>query len=255
MRAAVSFLTPFGGARRPGPRTLDWFPPVGAAIGLALGGIWWVTGRAWPAGVAAALVVAADLAMTGMLHFDGLVDSADGLLPMLDRPRRLAVMADPRAGAFGVAAGGVVLLTRWVTLASVRPAVLLLGGLWCLSRTAMAVVARTQPYAREGIGEGRGVGRGEGGEGGGLTSAFAAGPSVAPSRQLVPLIAGGAAALGLLLWWRPAAGAAVAGAAVAGVAAVVILARRRLGGYTGDVLGACGVMAETVGLVVAAAKW
>jgi adenosylcobinamide-GDP ribazoletransferase len=242
MRAAVSFLTPFGGARRPGPRTLDWFPPVGAAIGLLLGGMWWVAGRAWPAGVAAALVVAADLAVTGMLHFDGLVDSADGLLPMLDRERRLAVMADPRAGAFGVATGGVVLLTRWVALASIRPAVLLLGGLWCLSRTAMAVVARTQSYARGEVS-------------GGLASAFAAPPATAPSRQVMPLVAGGAVALGLLLWWRPGPGAAAAGAAVLAVAAVVLFARRRIGGYTGDVLGACGVLAETVGLVVAAAKW
>jgi adenosylcobinamide-GDP ribazoletransferase len=242
MRAAVSFLTPFGGARRPGPRTLDWFPLVGAIMGLALGGAWWAAGRAWPAAVAAALVVAADLALTGMLHFDGLVDSADGLLPTVDRQRRLAVMADPRAGAFGVAAGGVVLLTRWVALASVRPAVLLLGGLWCLSRTAMAVVARTQPYARDG-------------DAGGLASAFAAAPAAAPSRQLGPLIAGGAVALGLLLWWRPGAGAAAAGAAIVAVAAVLLLARRRIGGFTGDVLGACGVLAETVGLVVAAAKW
>ena len=51
------------------------------------------------------------------------------------------------------------------------------------------------------------------------------------------------------------AGVAAATALVAGFAAVVALAVRRLGGYTGDVLGAAGVVAETVGLVVAAARW
>ena len=48
MRGAVAFLTPFGGARRPSRRAFDWFPVVGAVIGLALGGIWWGADRLWP---------------------------------------------------------------------------------------------------------------------------------------------------------------------------------------------------------------
>ncbi len=112
MRAAVAFLTPFGGARPPNATTLDWFPVVGACLGLALGGLWWAATRAWPSPVAAALIVAADLVLTGMLHFDGLIDSADGLLAPLTPARRLEVMADPRAGAFGVtAAAGTLLLS------------------------------------------------------------------------------------------------------------------------------------------------
>jgi adenosylcobinamide-GDP ribazoletransferase len=238
------------------PSTLDWFPLVGAAIGLALGGWWWVSGRAWPPGVAAALVVAGDLVITGMLHFDGLLDSADGLLPPVNRDRRLAIMASPETGAFGVAVGGAVLLARWSALAAVRPAVLLLTGLWCLSRTLMAAVARSQPYARPG----------------GLASAFrtaeasevveeSAGappssrPLAAGARAWLPLMGGLAFSAAVLMLWRPAAGAAATGAAVMAAGAVTLLARRRLGGYTGDVLGACGVVAETAGLVVAAARW
>jgi adenosylcobinamide-GDP ribazoletransferase len=243
VRAAVSFLTPFGGARSPGPSTLDWFPAVGATIGLALGGVWWAAGRAWGAPVAAVIVVAADLGATGMLHFDGLADSADGLLPPLDPGRRLAVMADPGVGAFGLAAGAVVLLARWAALASLRPAVLLLAGLWCLSRTAMAVVARTQPYVR-------GVG--------GLASAFVRPPGQGArgeARRWLPLAGGVVLAAVLLVWWRPGPGAASGGAAAVAAGAVALLARRRVGGYTGDVLGACGVLAETAGLVVAAARW
>jgi len=56
----------------------------------------------WP--LAAALVLVADLALTGMLHVDGLADAADGLLPHhRDTARRLEVMAAPNVGAFGVA--------------------------------------------------------------------------------------------------------------------------------------------------------
>jgi adenosylcobinamide-GDP ribazoletransferase len=68
-------------------------------------------------------------------------------------------------------------------------------------------------------------------------------------------VTGLALAYGLAAFWRPGAGAAaVTGGTVAAVA-VVWLAWRRLGGYSGDVLGAAGVVGETVGLLVAAAKW
>jgi adenosylcobinamide-GDP ribazoletransferase len=234
VRAAVAFLTPFGGARTPGPRTLDWFPVVGVIMGLALGALWWGAGRLWPASVAAALVVAADLGVTGLLHFDGLVDSADGLLPHLERERRLQVMSAPDTGAFGVGVGAAVLLLRWAALSAIKPSVVLVGGIWCLSRSGMAAVARTQPYARPD---------------GGLASAFAG------TRRWAPLAAGLLVSLALIALWRVGPGLAAAGAAIAAGGAVVTLARRRIGGYTGDVLGACGVIMETAGLMVAAAKW
>ena len=213
---------------------MDWFPVVGALLGLALGGVWWLADRAFPPTVGAALVVAADLGLTGMLHFDGVVDSADGLLPPLDRPRRLEVMSAPDAGAFGVGAAAVLLLLRWAALSALRPGVLLLAGLWCVSRTLIAVVARTQPYARSA---------------GGLPDAFRG-----PFRWPLAVM-GFVAALALAAGWRLLPGmAATAGAALAGTG-VVALARRRIGGYTGDVLGAGAFVAETAGLVVAAARW
>jgi adenosylcobinamide-GDP ribazoletransferase len=239
VRRAVGFLTSLGGPAEPSAHALAWFAPVGVGLGLVLGGVWWLAGRWWPAGLAAVLVVLADLGLTGLLHFDGLIDSADGLLPPLPRDRRLAVMAAPDVGAFGMATATAVLLARWAALAALRPAPLLLAGLWGLSRTAMAVVVRTQPYARAD-------------QGGGLASAF-----LEESRPGVgPALAGGAAGSVLLaVLWRGAAGSAAALAAGVTAAAVVALARRRIGGFTGDVLGAAGVLAETVGLVVAAARW
>jgi adenosylcobinamide-GDP ribazoletransferase len=234
--AALSFLTPLGGARAPSAGTLKWFPLVGAALGLALGGIWWGAHRIWPAAVAAAIVVVGDLALTGLLHFDGLVDSADGLLPHLSLQRRLEVMASPEAGAFGVGAGAAVILARWAALYSLRPAVLLLAGTWCFSRTAMAAVARSQPYAR--------------GESG-LATAFQG----RDAATWVALTAGLAAAVGFVCAWRVVPGLVSLATGAVAVVAVVGLARRRIGGYTGDVLGAAGLVGETVTVLVAAARW
>src|SRR5262245_12725103 len=103
MLDALGFLTVVGRSRTPTSRALAWFGPAGALIGATLGMLWWGTTNAWPAAVAAAIVVAADLGITGMLHLDGLADAADGLLPHLERDRRLAVMATPDIGAFGIA--------------------------------------------------------------------------------------------------------------------------------------------------------
>jgi adenosylcobinamide-GDP ribazoletransferase len=235
VRAALSFLTFFPGARTPTDRSLRWFPVVGAFIGLALGGLWWAAAKLWPLSIAAIIVVLGDLAVTGMLHFDGLADSADGLLPHLDRDRRLQVMREPTVGAFGVVAVVFVLLSRWAVLAIVRPAPLLLAALWCLSRTSMAAVVNRVTYAREGSG---------------LAVAFQGSRLPFVSVVIAVGLAAGAAA-----WWSIPAGPAAAGASLVGFAAVVAFAQRRLGGYTGDVLGAAGLIGETVGLLVAAAKW
>jgi adenosylcobinamide-GDP ribazoletransferase len=244
MRRALAFLTPFGGAAVPSSGTLDWFPVVGAVIGLAVGAVWWLAGRAWPPAAAAGVVVLADVALTGYLHLDGLADAADGLLPPLPPERRLEVMADPAVGAFGAVTLFVVLVLRFGAFASTVAAPLVVAALWCGSRTAMAVVARSMPYARPG----------------GLATAFVDGGddgAVAPRRAaaVVPGVVGVVLALGMAVVGRGVHGVAAVGAEVVGTAAVVVFARRRIGGYTGDVLGAAGVVGETVGLLVLAAKW
>jgi adenosylcobinamide-GDP ribazoletransferase len=237
-RQALAFLTPIGGAAAPSSAALAWFPVVGLGIGAALGGTWWAGGEIWAPGIVAAVVVTADLAFTGMLHLDGLVDSADGLLPHLPRERRLEVMRQPDAGAFGVGAAVCLLLLRWATIASLLPAPALLAGLWCVSRTAMAVAAARLPYARPG---------------GGLASAFRpARPGFAAAAIGATGLALGSAAAGA---WDVPAGPAAVGACAVGAVAVLALAHRRIGGFTGDVLGAAGLVGETCGLLVAAARW
>ncbi len=233
MRAALGFLTIVGGAAPPDRRAPAWFGLVGALVGLTVGAVWWGAGELWPPLLAAVLAVGADAALTGMLHLDGLADSADGLLPPVDRDRRLAIMATPDIGAFGMVAVLLVLVARVAALATLTPDPLLLAGLWAAARAAMALTMALVPYAR----------------GTGAASGFAdrrSGPAA------VTLVAALALVVATLGGW---AGPATATAAVAGFAAVVTLAVRRLGGYTGDVLGAAGIVAETVGLMVAAARW
>ena len=143
-------------------------------------------------------------------------------------------MAEPTVGAYGVAVAAVVLLLRFAALASMAPSVLLVAGAWCGSRTVMAVTARAMPYARPG---------------GGLATSMLGG-----DWRLV----GGygvvtAVTLGALAGGRRTAVAVVVGMVAAG--GVVLLGRRRIGGFTGDILGAAGVVGETVALIVAAAKW
>jgi len=234
MRSALGFLTVLGGPAPPDRRAPAWFGLVGAVVGLAVGAVWWAAGQLWPPVVAAVLAVTADAVLTGMLHLDGLADSADGLLPPVDRGRRLEIMAAPDVGAFGVVALVLILLARVAALAALTPDVWLVAGLWAAARAGMALTMAAVPYARPG----------------GLAGGFAGPGAVGPAAATA---AGGLVVAGLAV--GGVGGAVTALAAAAGFAGVVALARARLGGYTGDVLGAAGVVAETVGLLVAAAKW
>lgn len=231
MLSALGFLTVLGGARRPDERSFAWFPVVGAGIGGLLALVWLAAGELWSPAVAAALVVTADLAVTGMLHLDGVADTADGVLPHLDRQRRLAVMAAPDVGAFAVGAVGVVLLLRWSTLATGEVPALALVGTWAASRTVVTVVPALVPYAR----------------GDGLAAPFLAGARPALALWLVPCAA-------VLVSAAGAAGALALAALLAAATAVVALARGRLGGFTGDVLGAVAVVGETAALLALAVE-
>lgn len=242
MKQAVSFLTVFGRASAPDVRTMSWFPIVGAGVGAIVGASWWAAGRLWPAAVAAVIAVAVDAGVTGGLHLDGLADAADGLLPPVSRARRFEIMADPRVGAFGAVALVLILALRSVALAATVAHPLVVVGLWCGSRTLMAVVARSLPYAH---GTGGAVAAFVGERGGAGTSVVA--------RYGVAAYGMGAA-LGFAVLGVGVRGAVIVAAEVVVVLAVVWFGQRRLGGYTGDVLGASGVIGETIGLLVLVAR-
>jgi adenosylcobinamide-GDP ribazoletransferase len=232
MRAALAFLTTLGGSATPGPTTLRWFPVVGGFVGLVVGGAWWGAAELWPPAVAAGLVLVVDLGLTGLLHWDGLADSGDGLLPPMARERRLAVMRTPDVGAFGVTVVGAVLVVRFAALASQEADVLVVVAVWAAARAVVATVPRVVPYARPD----------------GLAAVFLGRPTWWTAVALPVAVGVGALGAGV-------AGGAAVGGTVVGAVAVVALGARRLGGFTGDVLGAAIVVGETAGLVVAAARW
>jgi adenosylcobinamide-GDP ribazoletransferase len=241
MKRALSFLTPIGKSSTPNAMTLSWFPVVGALLGLLIGTIWWLASKSFAPLVAAGVVVVADLILTGFLHFDGLADAGDGLLPPLTKERRLEVMADPAIGAFGAICIVAALILRFSALASVRPSILVLGGLWCASRTSMAAIAVTMPYARPD----------------GLANNFVARESRSAFQRNVlftSLVSGYLLAAILVLLGRGLRGFGALGAELVAAGAVAWLSKRRIGGFTGDVLGAAGVVGETIGLLVLATR-
>lgn len=227
-----------GGAVVPTADAVVWFPVVGVLIGLVVGGVWAGASGAWPVIVAAAIAVAADALLTGGLHLDGLADTGDGLLPALTPERRLAVMSDPTVGAFGAVALVVVLLLRFAAFAAGPAKVWIVAALWCGSRTAAAVVLLVGRYARAD----------------GLASAF----RTAASRRLrlaAVIVLGVLMSVSAAVVDRPGHGTAALGAEAVVVAGLTGVAYRRVGGYTGDVLGASIVLGETAGLLVWTARW
>jgi len=235
MRDALALLTTFGrrdGGGRIHARALPWFPVVGVVLGFVTGGTWWIAQQWWPRPVAAGLALVADAACTGLLHYDGVVDAADGLLPHATRERRLTIMRAPDVGAFGVVIVALVLILQAAALSSRAANVVLIVALWCAARALVAAVPALLPYVRTE----------------GIASSLIDGARAWTALAIVPAVALGAFADG----WAGAT--AIVAATIAG-ASVLAFAWRRLGGFTGDVLGAAIVLAQTTGLVVAAAKW
>jgi len=124
---ALTFLTtlPLPHVRevRPGDfaRASAFYPLAGYAVGGLVALTLWLP-LPLPDGVRAALAVGVWLAVTGMLHFDGLVDSADALFAMKSPARRLEILHDVHVGAFGLATGVLALLGLWSLLAAPVPA-------------------------------------------------------------------------------------------------------------------------------------
>lgn len=101
-------------------RASAYYPLAGYAVGGLVSVLLWLP-LPLPLGVRAALAVGLWLAVTGMLHFDGLVDSADALFAMKTPEQRLNILRDVHVGAFGLATGGLALLILWSLLGSPLP--------------------------------------------------------------------------------------------------------------------------------------
>jgi adenosylcobinamide-GDP ribazoletransferase len=208
------------------------WPLVGLVVqGLALGLGWVALNLGLTVAVAAVLVLAAQMVLTGALHEDGLADCADGLFGGHDKARRLEIMKDSRIGSYGALALMLAVLARWAALAGLMTlgawGVILAAG--ALSRAPMAVLMAVLPNAR----------------GSGLSAMVGAPPVLA---------AAAGAGLALVIALALAGGAGLLMAGAVGIVAVGagLTARAKIGGQTGDVLGASAVLAEVAALAVMA---
>ena len=207
---------------------LYWFP----IVGLALGGVLWATATLlrfiapdWAMGPAA-VVVASGAVLTLFLHLDGLADWADAFTGTKDRAQTLRIMKDPCVGAFGAIALILVLLLKWVSVTRLieSDALHWLLGAYVISRALQVDLAVALPYARA-----------EGGTGGpfveGARTRHRA-VALLVALGLVLLVSGPAGGLALLAAWLPAR-------------VLAIWFHRRIGGVTGDLLGAASELIET----------
>jgi adenosylcobinamide-GDP ribazoletransferase len=134
-------------------RAVGYFSLVGLALGGVLYGLEIGLRLIFPAQVVAIFVLAAWLLLTRALHFDGFLDSCDGLFGGFTPERRLEIMRDSRVGAFGVAGGGLLLLAKYAALVSLPGfSGLLLAPV--LGRWVLSIAIFAYPYARE-----KGLGR------------------------------------------------------------------------------------------------
>lgn len=134
-------------------RAVGYFPLVGLALGGVLYGLASGLRLVFPSQVIAVFVLAAWLLLTRALHFDGFLDTCDGLFGGFTPERRLEIMRDSRVGAFGVAGGGLLLLAKYVAILSLPH----LSGLLLapvLGRWVLSIAIFACPYARE-----KGLGR------------------------------------------------------------------------------------------------
>ena len=201
-------------------------PLVGALLGAVLAALFVALGEG---PVAATVTVAASALLTRGLHLDGLADTVDALGSYRSGPAALAIMKKPDIGPFGVAAIALVLLIQAAALTEVGPWAIVVA--WATGRLGVTLACRRGvPSARpEGLG------------------ALVASTVPVP----VVLLAAAAVAAGAIaaVPGRPWQGPAAVAAALLAVLLLLRHAVRRLGGITGDVLGATVEAATTLTLV------
>ena len=207
-----------------------YFPAVGLLVGALGGLVFALAASAWPLPLAILLSMAATIYLTGAFHEDGLADAADGLGGGWTKDDVLRIMKDSRTGSYGVVAMVLMLLGKFVALSQLPltwiPAALVAGH--ALSRFCSTLLIATLDYVREDLQS----------KAKPLATRLSAG-SVAVA-ALFALIG-----LGVCNFFSttPPLLFAVGLAALA----TLWLARKmkaRLGGYTGDLLGATQQLSE-----------
>lgn len=224
-------------AEAPSVAAVLWYPFVGALIGAFAGGVFWAAHLVFPVTLAVVLATAASLLATGALHEDGFADACDGLGGGATRERALEIMRDSRLGAFGAAGLGLMIAAKVLALASAPAEAIpwLLVAAHAASRASMALALATGTYARPA----------------GMAAPLA-GASPGRGRIACTVLIGAAGACALLVEAPPAALLAGLGGLALGHLLMRRAYERKLGGHTGDCLGAVQQTSE-LGLCLGAA--
>ena len=217
--------------------TPAYYPLVGAMIGGACAGVFWLASLGLPVLVSVLIALAAGLLLTGAFHEDGLADTFDGVGGGLTRETALTIMKDSRIGTYGTAALFVILLLKAAALAAMPGALILVAlvASHALSRLSSVLVIATSRYVRD---EGTGKPVAAGLSRAGLAIACLTGALVVALWPLVQPFPAMLCGLGGLF---------------IGHALMRLIFEPKLGGYTGDTLGAVQQVSETgfyLGLLV-----
>jgi len=223
-----------------------YFPLVGALVGSINVGAWWVLGHWLPPAVTVGVMLAVSLLVTGALHEDGFADACDGFGGGTTRDRVLAIMKDSRIGAYGAIGICILLGLKWTSCVAI-PAVafpLIVVGAHMFSRwCACGLIWRLHYVRGEDDSKIKPLADSLSGVDWMMSGALGAG-AVAPFA-----LAGGRLPGDLVI--RTLA-AAVAAAAITALLAARYF-QKRIGGYTGDCLGATQQLAELAFLLAALA--
>jgi adenosylcobinamide-GDP ribazoletransferase len=209
-----------------------YFPLVGCVVAAVAAAVYYAAALVLPAPVAAVLSTAASIYLTGAFHEDGFADACDGLGGGMTRERVLEIMKDSRVGAYG-AIGIVCMLAAKLSALAMLPPRVAVGALFLahpLSRLAAASLIWKMAYVRD---EGKAKPLAQQ-----MTSAEFAIAALTALLPVPALLAAG--------WVSPAA---LLAALLAAITAALWLGRKlqsRLGGYTGDCLGAVQQVAEAL---------
>ncbi len=231
--AAIEFLTivPVSTATPPALGA-PFFPIVGAMLGLAAGAIYRAAAQELPAPIAALIALLFLIVLTAGLHEDGLADVFDAFRAYRPPERIHAILKDSRIGTFGALALALALLLRWQSIEA-------LGGRAMAGVAAAAGASRGAMVAFAFLSKPAGDGLGK---------TFSAGLG----RPAAIAAAAQAAALPFLL--GPGAGIAALGVNVVAILAGRAYFHRRIGGVTGDCLGALCQISETLLLLTFACR-
>ncbi len=136
--------------------SLIWFPLVGLLIGVMAAAVVFLGGTVLPPSLVAVLAIVFMAGISGCLHLDGLADSGDGLLSARPREQALDIMRDSRSGAMGVIVLIFVLLGKYGALSAMPVATMVMAVFLMplAGRTAILLTMAVLPYARttEGLG-------------------------------------------------------------------------------------------------------